>query len=110
MSKKKKPYYPNNYNAIAAAPAEWFDSIPFDEFMDWKTAGWELPSSVHCLIREHNLKTGKVKEYVYSRNAAARNKVEDIMKKQESAITVCDAQSIHHLFPEEVEDYDDPLA
>ena len=30
--KKKKPYYPNNWLAIASAPPEFFDPIPFDIF------------------------------------------------------------------------------
>ena len=107
--KRKKKYFPNNYTGIAAAPSEWFDSIPYDEFMDWKTAGWELPSSVNCIIREHNLKTGKVKEYVYQRIISARKKASQIMAEGESSITVCEADSIHYLYPEEVEEYDDPL-
>ncbi len=108
--KKKKPYYPNNIEAYLEAPSEWFDTIPFDEFMDWKCAGWELPSSVSCIVREHNLKTGKVKEYVYSKAGAAKNRVQAIMNAGESSITVCNKETIHHLIPEEVEIYDDPLA
>ena len=110
MSKKKKPYYPNNIEEYRQAPAEWFDQIPFDEFMDWKCAGWELPSSVSCIVREHNLKTGKVKEYVYSKDGAAKNKVRAIMNEGESSITVCNRETIHHLTPEEIDIYDDPLA
>ena len=34
MPKKKKPYFHNNVEAIMDVPAECFDSIPFDEFMD----------------------------------------------------------------------------
>ena len=110
MSKKKKPYYPNNVEAYSSTPSDYFDTIPFDEFMDWKMAGWELPSSVSCIVREHNLKTGKVKEYVYSKSGAARNKVRAIMDIGESAITVCNRETIHHLTPEEIDLYDDPLA
>ena len=52
MSKKKKKYFPNNYEAVAGAPAEWFGTLDFDEFMDWKIGGYELPSSINCIIRE----------------------------------------------------------
>ncbi len=52
MSKKPKPrkkkYFPNNYNAVKAAPHQWFLPIPFDEFMDWKIGGYEIPSSINC--------------------------------------------------------------
>ena len=108
--KKKKPYFPNNIEEYRRAPAEWFEPIPFDEFMDWKVGGYEIPSSITCIIREHNLKTGKVKEYVYSKPTAAKNKVRAIMDVGESSITVCNKETIHHLFPEEIELYDDPLS
>ena len=32
---KKKPYFHNNVEALIKAPAEFFESIEFDEFMDW---------------------------------------------------------------------------
>ena len=107
--KKKKPYYPNNIEAYLEAPSEWFDTIPFDEFMDWKCAGWELPSSVSCIVREHNLKTGKVKEYVYKRHKSAQKKVRQIMDKGESIITFALEDEVHCLEPVELEPYDDPL-
>ena len=106
---KKKPYYHNNWAAIHAAPAEWFDSIPFDEFMDWKITGWEIPSSVSCMIRETNLKTGKVKEYVYKKPGAAKDRANKIMNEG-NAFIVCTAEAVHHMYPEEIPEYDDPLA
>ena len=106
MSKKK--YYPNNYDALKQAPHEWFDQIPFDEFMDWKIGGWEMPSSVACMIRETNLKTGKVKEYVYSRSSDAKKRARKIMDAGNEFI-VCTHEAVHHMYPE-LEDYDDPLA
>ncbi len=110
MPKKKKPYFHNNWKALKDAPAELFDSVPVDEFFNWKVAGWELPSSVHCIVREDNLVTGKVKEYIYQKPRAAQNKVRAIMDMGESEITVCHADAIHFLAPELIEDYDDPLA
>ena len=110
MPKKKKPYFPNNWAAIKDAPAEYFEDIPFLQFMDWKCAGWELPSSVSCIIREHNLETGKVKEYVYERTGAAENKLKKMMGEGVSEITTATHDSIHHLTPKYLEDYDDPLA
>ena len=64
MSKKKKDF-PNNWEAISEAPAEFFDPLPFDDFMSWKIGGWEIPSSIACIIRATHLNTKKVTEYVY---------------------------------------------
>tara|TARA_R100000781_G_scaffold94931_1_gene59238 strand:+ start:428 stop:757 length:330 start_codon:yes stop_codon:yes gene_type:complete len=107
---KKKPYFPNNWKAYSSAPAEWFEPISFEELMDWKMAGWELPSSVVCMIRETNTKTGKVKEHIYQRESAAKNKARAIMDVGESEFIVCTPTEIHHMTPEHLEDYDDPLA
>ena len=106
---KKKPYYPNNWRAIKEAPAELFDSIPFDEFMDWRVGGYEIPSSVACIIRETDYETGKVKEHTYQLENAARNKARKIMDKGNEFI-VCTSEAVHQLKPQEVPEYDDPLA
>ena len=107
---KKKRYYPNNWQEYKDAPDKFFIPLPFDEFMDWKIAGWELPSSVSWIIREHNRVTGKVKEYTYSRAGDAKNKCRAIMDMGESEFTVCTPDGIHLMKPEYIEDYDDPLA
>ena len=106
----KKKYYPNNWRAYKDTPADFFLPIAFDEFFDWKVAGWELPSSVNCIIREHNRVTGKVKEYTYSRAGDAKNKCRAIMDIGESEFTVCTPDAVHFMQPEYIEDYDDPLA
>ena len=104
MRKKKKPYYPNNWQAYKDAPDEiWKDPPRFDELMDWKVAGWELPSSVNCIIRTMDVNTKKVKEYHYKRPGAARNKVNKLMEEGKHEFTLVDAESIHHLTPR----YDD---
>ena len=112
MSKKKKkePYFPNNWEEISNAPAEYFDSLLFDQFMDWKMAGWQIPSSVNCIIRQHNVETGKVKEYVYQREHAARKKLTKMMAEGKYEFYVCNEDSIHHLYPQYIPEYDDPLA
>ena len=106
---KKKPYFHNNLEAIMDAPDAFFIPIPYDEFMDWKIGGWELPSSCNFIIRERNLSTGKVKEYFYQRPAAAKKKLEPRMKHGNLEFTVADHDSVHFLTPQ-MEDYDDPLA
>ena len=107
---KKKPYFHNNWKNLKDVPAECFDSIEFDEFMDWKICGYEIPSSVNCIIRERSLKTGKVKEYVYQKAGAAKKKLEERMESGDCEFTVCNHDSVHILTPQWEDDYDDPLA
>ena len=90
-------------------PAECFDSIEYDEFMDWKIGGWELPSTCNYIIRERNLNTGKIKEYVYQKPSAAKKKLEERMKSGDCEFVVADHDNVHILTPK-WEDYDDPLA
>ena len=107
---KKRPYFHNNVEAISEAPAELFHAIPYDEFMDWKIGGWELPSSCNYIIREQNIKTGKVKEYVYQKPGAAQKKLRQRMESGDCEFVVADHNSVHILTPKWEEDYDDPLA
>ena len=103
MMPKKKEYFPNNWDAFNEVDAEFFEDLPFDQFMDWKVAGCELPSSVTCIIRENNLKTGKIKEHVYSRPSAAKNKVRQLMDEGEAEFTVCNHDTIHFMYPKDLE-------
>ena len=96
--KKKKPYLPNNWSAYAEQHSSFFYPIPFDVFYDWKVNGWELPSSVCCIIREENPDTGRIKEYVYNRTHAAKNKVSELMKNKRN-IVVCNNEAITNAYP-----------
>ena len=108
--KKKEPYFPNNWQEIANAPAEYFDSLPFEQFMDWKIGGYELPSSINCIIRETRCDTGEVTEYVYNTAGHAKRKATQIMNEGVSEFVVATADQLHYLRPEFIEEYDDPLA
>ena len=110
MMSKKKPYYPNNWKAYKDAHDSFFMPITFEEFMDWKIAGWEIPSSVSCIIREKNQITGKVKEYIYSRVGDAKRRCNKIMDAGESEFIVCTSDAVHVMYPELIPEYDDPLA
>jgi len=107
---KKKPYFHNNVEAIRTAPDAYFVPIPYDEFMDWKIGGWELPSTCNYIIRERNLNTGKVKEYVYQKPGAAQKKLRQRMESGDCEFVVADHDTVHILTPQMEEDYDDPLA
>jgi len=109
---KKQPYYDNNWDLYKSAPDDFFIQHTFEELMEWKVAGWELPATVCCVIRVQNQESKKVKEHVYRSAAAAKRKVKKLMTEEDIEFTVCDHQSIHHLFPENslpIEDESDDI-
>jgi hypothetical protein len=92
-----KAYYPNNWDMYKEAPDEMFEPHTFEEVMEWKVAGWELPSSVACIVRVVDRKTGKVKEHTYQTEGHALNKVRKLMDTPDVEVTVCNHNSIHQL-------------
>ena len=103
--KKKKPYFPNNWQEYKDADPEMFLPHSFLEVMDWKVAGWELPSSVNCIIRTTDLATKKVKEHVYRRKSAADNKIVELLNTKTHEFTVVTHESQHYVGPKP-QDYD----
>ena len=103
----KRKYFPNNWHVIKQAPEEIFQQHTYEELMDWRVHNWTLPSSVCCIIRESNVKTGKVKEYVYQKPKAAQAKLDKLFAQEDLEITVCDYESIHQFVPNEFEGEDD---
>ena len=96
-------YYPNNWQEYKDSPDEFFVPHTFEEMMSWKVAGWELPSSVCCIIRANTHK-GKVKEFVYQKHSAAEAKVAALMHEGVE-FTICTDEAIHFVSPN-AEDYD----
>lgn len=116
MAKKKKEYYDNNWQQYKDAPDDFFVPHTYEEVMSWKVAGWELPSSVCCIIRVTDIPSKKTKEYVYRKPSAATRKVQQLLNTPDVEFSVADHESIHHLFPEnllndreDIPDFDDPL-
>ena len=107
MTKKKRKYFPNNWEEYNGTPADFFEAIPFDVFMDWKIGGYEIPSSIAAVIRVKDLNTGKVKEHVYRYRHAARNKCKKLMKQGDKEITVVQRDTVHFLTPKEHDIFDD---
>lgn len=101
----KKPYYPNNWRMYKDAPDELFMPHTYEEVMDWKVAGWELPGDVSCMIRTTNLKTGKVKEHIYKRQHAAEDFVRNLIDTKTHEFVVCTHDAIHYVGPS-TKDYD----
>ena len=100
MTKKKKPYQPNNWQLYKDSDDSMFIPHEYDEFMNWKVAGWEIPSSVCCIIRETDPITKKVKEHVYSRPRSAVNFVQKLMDEGKE-FTICDEEQIHQMYPDD---------
>tara|TARA_R100000458_G_scaffold30472_1_gene27919 strand:- start:1854 stop:2198 length:345 start_codon:yes stop_codon:yes gene_type:complete len=99
MTKKRK-YFPNKWKALQAAPSQHFDSITYDDFMDWKTSGWVLPHEVSCIIREENIHTGKIKEYVYKTDLGAKRKIKKLMDVGASEFIICNVDTVCYMKPE----------
>ena len=96
----KKKYFPNNWRAYKETDPSFFLQHPYDEFMSWKVAGWELPSSVCCIIRVEDNKTKKIKEHVYSKPQAAVKFVNKLMEEGHE-FTIVDEESVHLMSPED---------
>ena len=99
-----KDYLPNNWQEYKDAPDDAFIPHTFEEIMSWKVAGWELPSSVCCVIRVTDVNTKKVKEHVYSKRSAAQAKVDQLINMPDIEFTVADHEAIHHISPVEFND------
>jgi len=98
---KKKRYYPNNWKAFKDTPDEAFEPIEFDVLMEWKIGGYEIPQSVAALVREKNLDTGKIKEYVYKYRHAAKKKCRKLMIEGNKEITIVQQDTVHFINPKE---------
>tara|TARA_Y100001968_G_C19369691_1_gene724435 strand:- start:1064 stop:1372 length:309 start_codon:yes stop_codon:yes gene_type:complete len=96
--KKTKRYFPNRWKAYADVPAEKYETLPFDVFMELKEL-WELKRSHICVVREVTNK-GKVKEHAYQRLHAAKKKVSQLMKDSKE-FTVLTYDAMHTISPEE---------
>lgn len=107
MSGKRKKYFPNNWQEYAQASDDNFIPHTFEEIMSWKIAGWELPSSVYCIIRVNDLNTKQVTEHVYQKHGNAQRKVNELLQTPHVEFTVVDHDSIHHLSPAVINS-DDP--
>ena len=100
----RKRYYPNKWRIIKNAQEEAIEPLEFYDFMYWKLAGWRIPDDVLCIIREEDPKTGKVKEFTYKREHAAKKKTHEIMDAGNHFV-ICTANELNTFKPEE--DWDD---
>lgn len=106
----KKPYFPNNWKRYKDADDSDFFDHTFQEVMDWKVAGWELPSNVFCIIRTTDLKTRKVKEFVYQKESAAQARIKKLLEAKTHEFCITTHETQHYVGPApEDDDEDDDL-
>lgn len=86
--------FPNNWDEIAEAPDEMFDTCTYEEFMIGMS-NWHIPSSHAVIMRVTNTSTGKVTEHSYRKMGHARNKLIKLVDDPANEIVVCDNDSIH---------------
>ena len=98
--------FPNNWQAIKDAPSEYFEPCSYEDFFMWKLNGWDLPSSVSCIFRAENTKTGKITEHVYKNSKSAMKRLISYMQDGDHEITVVNHDSIHLICNDE--HIDDP--
>lgn len=94
MSGKRKKEFPNSWKQYAELDSSLFTPIEYEEFMDWKVYGWEIPGNVCCLIRERNVSTGKVHEHVYQRTSAADKKIKQLSLQHNVEFTIVTNQHV----------------
>jgi len=94
-----KKYFPNKWAAYKKIPVERFTQVPFGKFMAYRVGGYEIPEDVSCIIRQEDVLTGKIKEYVYKTDLGAKKRINKIMDEflEPTNITICDAHRIHYL-------------
>ena len=94
-----KKYFPNKWSRYKKIPVERFTPVPYGTFMAYRVGGYDIPDDVSCIIRQENVITGKIKEYVYKTDLGAKKRIDKIMNEEiePTNITVCDAHKIHYL-------------
>ena len=90
-----KGYFPHNWQKWKDVPDEFFETISYEDFEEWKISGWELPESVFCIIRVMDKTTSKVSEHVYQQAGAARKKLLQLVEDPNNEVTVVDNDAIH---------------
>lgn len=104
MNGKKKKDFPNNWKKFSDLDSSFYMPIEYEDFMEWKVYGWEIPGNICCLIRERNYKTNKVKEYVYQRPSAADRKIKQLTQLPHCEFIICTDEHVATIPPMSNED------
>ena len=93
--------FPTSGIKYPSALPNGFESIEYDDLMDWKMNGWVISPPYDIIIRTKHCVTGKVKEYTYIRPDAAGRRLKKLLAGQEHELIVCTHDHIQHLKPEQ---------
>ncbi len=93
-------YFPNKWKKYADIPADRFQPLYYEDVMEWKVAGWELPTDVACVIRARNLENSKVTEHVYKRMSYAENNGRRDRDVEESELISCAEWGLYYVHEE----------
>ena len=61
-------------------PEEYFEPCTYEDFFVWKLNGWDLPSSVTCIMRAENKDTGEITEHIYKNSKCATKRLINYMQ------------------------------
>lgn len=99
-----KRYFPNKWNKYNKLPADNFQSISFEDFMDHKVAGWLLRDDIICVVRARDLFTDKVTEHAYRRMSAAEERVRKYINDRTHEVVICADEALYYVNPEMIDD------
>jgi basic membrane lipoprotein Med (substrate-binding protein (PBP1-ABC) superfamily) len=96
----RKKYFPNSWQAIKDTPSEYFASMSYEQFEDWKIYGYELPDSIHSLVRTID-EDGYIHEFVYNTENGCKNRIKKAMKDNKQ-IYICTMEGMYFLKPDDL--------
>ena len=96
--KRPKQYFPNKWKTYSDIPADKYETLPFDFFMEMKEM-WALKRSHLCVVRETK-RNGRIKEHAYKQLHAAKRKVSQLMEDSQE-FTVLTFDAMHTISPEQ---------
>ena len=77
---KRRKYFPHNIKEIQAAPDDFFYSLPYNELIEWKINGYEIPDSVFCIMRIKNKETQLIEERYYNTTHYAKKRLAECIE------------------------------
>ncbi len=95
-------YFPNKWRRYKDIPADKFEPLYYEDVMEWKVAGWELPPDVVCVIRARNLETSSIEEHVYKRQHSAEAKIRNYMTYKSHELVICSEDALYYVHPDQL--------
>ena len=103
----KRKYFPNKWLTIKNTPVEYFPSLHYDEFEDWKIHGYQLPAAIFGIIRTEDEKTGAIEEFTYRSEHHAHERLKKCMAQKKKVI-LATIEGVWHLKSRPPLDFIDP--